>query len=58
LRAARLRRREWLRTRGKDHARRDDQKRYRHPNLKLNAKDSESLDEDMQGRFPLHHSKM
>jgi hypothetical protein len=33
-------------------ANRNNQTRYGHPILKLNAKDAESLDEDMQGRLP------
>jgi hypothetical protein len=36
--------------RGKGHRGRNDQKRHGHPILKLDAKDAESLDEDMQAR--------
>jgi hypothetical protein len=46
-----LTKRELVGPRGNGHGSRNDQKRDRHPILKLNAKNTDSLDEDMQSRF-------
>jgi hypothetical protein len=52
-----LKKKDLVRPRGNGHGSRNDQKRDRHPILKLNAKNTDSLDEDMQSRFPLHYLK-